>query len=64
MAEVTNTMINCPCCGELSASVERRHRYTAYVDDSMNYLFSCDLCYKEDCDEMEELWRDYYSGRL
>lgn len=58
-----STYRECPCCGELRPDVEVRRRNTAYVDDDLNYLESCLLCYEGDCQYFDELWAMYWSDR-
>ena len=54
----------CPCCERDMPDVERRRRNTAYVDDELNYLVSCGECHARDLEYYQELWDDYWRGRL
>lgn len=54
----------CPCCLRWSLTVKRRHRCTAYHDDELNYLRACADCQRQDDEYFQELWQDYYAGRL
>lgn len=57
-------MRECPCCNRLSPDVKSRRRNTIYADDSMNFLESCQECWDNDNEHWEEMWSDYYAGRL
>lgn len=49
-------------CDSMDAVVHRMS--TAYVNDEENFRILCPRCQKE-CDEhWEEMWHEYYSGRL
>lgn len=52
----------CPLCFHIGPTAWRR-RNTAYVDDKLNWLLSCQACYDEDYANFQELWDDYYTSR-
>ncbi len=54
----------CPCCERFSFTIRRRSRNTAYVEESKNWLIACRSCQHEDDACYDELWADYYAGRL
>lgn len=58
-----HTKDKCPCCEEMSYSIERRRRNTSYEDDESNYLTSCLHCYAQDFEYYAERWEDYYASR-
>lgn len=49
-----------PCPNE---GVTRRQN-TAYVDNKMNWVTMCDDCFKFNEEHWDEMWTEYYSGRL
>jgi hypothetical protein len=49
----------CPCCGE--GETAKRRRNTSYANDALNWLVSCERCWKEDCEHYQELWDIYYA---
>lgn len=54
----------CPPCGRAFVYPKRRRLNTMYENEESNYITCCEDCYKEAYDYYEELWADYYSGRL
>ncbi len=54
----------CPCCERRSKSIESRRRNTRYVDDDLNFITSCDDCFREDDRYWKEQWDDYWSSVL
>lgn len=54
----------CPCCGELSTTIERRPQNTLYVDESMNWFIGCLACHEDNEAYWAERWAEYYSGVL
>lgn len=61
---VVGTRISkCPCCEVKSTTVERRGRNTCYLEDELNYLVSCLLCWMRDWDYYAERWAEYWSSR-
>lgn len=52
----------CDYCDRESLTVKIRRRNTAYVDDTMNFVSSCILCWMEQ--EWEAMWDEYWRGRL
>lgn len=55
----------CPFCKELSFYVKERHRNTAYCEeqDHLNYMISCDKCYKVDYEYHDALWKECRSSQ-
>lgn len=49
-------------CDSLSAEI--RHRGTAYVDDKQNWVTQCDSCYEQERAHWDDMWMEYYAGRL
>lgn len=54
----------CPRCGVIDGSVQRRRQSTAYVDDQQNFVLACETCYEEVESYWEERWQDYYRDIL
>lgn len=54
----------CPHCGRYRWHVARRYQGTAYIDNRLNYVSTCIPCYDEVIEYWEEMWDDYYRGRL
>jgi len=46
----------CPLCGDVSDTIAKRRRNTAYLDDKNNWLISCKACFEEDYENFQELW--------
>ena len=42
---------------------KNRRLNTAYVDDSCNWLYSCEQVYNDAIEYYKELWEDYYRSR-
>ena len=64
-----NTYINalngiCEGCGEKHETVEIRHQNTAYADDWKNYHALDEECQVQADEEWDDMWKDYYAGRL
>lgn len=53
----------CPNCGE-KKECRTYYRGTAYWEESLNYNYGCAECEQDECDQWEERWKEYYSGRL
>ncbi len=62
MAVAQQHKFRCPCCGELGLTVGVRRRNTAYAEKSLNWLFSCDRCFREDFEHFEDLWCEYLNA--
>lgn len=58
------SMKTCPCCERDMPDVERRHRNTAYVEEELNWLESCNECFQADWEHFADMWREYYGSRL
>jgi len=41
-----------------------RRQNTRYEDDRKNWVYACDECFKEIESHWEEMWSDYWAGRL
>lgn len=55
----------CPCCDRYFRwPVTTTRRHTAYCEEANNYMTSCRECHEEDNAYYDELWKDYYAGRL
>ena len=54
----------CPCCQRPRDEVKRRRLNTYYEDDDSNHLTSCETCYEDTRAHCDEMWADYYGGRL
>ena len=55
----------CPCCRRyFKWPVTTTHRHTQYCEEANNYMTSCRECHEEDNAYYDELWKDYYAGRL
>lgn len=53
----------CPRC-ELHGNISLRHQNCSYVNEMSNYYWLCEDCHQEIHDYYQELWDEYYSGRL
>lgn len=51
-------------CGPCFSIGYRQRQNTAYCDDSMNWIKMCDRCAIENDLHWQEMWNEYYSGRL
>ena len=56
-------LIKCPACGCNEASPIYR-RYTAYVDDDLNWSWCCPECREMESEYWAEMWSDHYSSRF
>lgn len=54
----------CPNHGEYWQYPKHYSRNTAYIDDKLNYGYAPRCCQQEEYEHFEELWKDYYAGRL
>jgi hypothetical protein len=56
----------CEYCQEChdESKIQRRRLNTAYYEDELNYMTSCEEVYKEAIEYYRELWSDYYSRIL
>jgi hypothetical protein len=55
----------CPCCGRYFRwPVTTERRCTEYSEPKNNYLTACKECHREDDDYYNDLWKEYYAGRL
>lgn len=55
----------CQRCGKIDPTdVARRHQNTRYVNEESNYATFCSDCQKEVDEYWDELWAEYYTGRL
>lgn len=54
----------CPRCNKYSFSVAHRRQNTAYTDDEQNFVNTCLPCFEEIEKEWEEMWDEYWRGRL
>jgi len=43
---------------------KRRHQYTAYVNDEMNWVFLCNECAHINDERWQERWDEYYAGLM
>lgn len=50
----------CPVCGQ-TGQIAKRRRNASYVDDEINWMISCEVCFQEDYDQLASQWEDYYS---
>jgi len=55
--------ISCPCpdCPGDGGDVKWRRRNSAYADDKLNWLLSCEKCWQYDTDRLQNDWDEYYS---
>ena len=51
-------------CSKCKSKGHLEHQSCAYVDEISNYYFLCDECHRETESLYQEMWEDYYSGRL
>ncbi len=60
------TIRKCPCCERWSQYVRNRHQNTAYCEalDHLNYLVSCEHCYRRSCEHWDAMWHEYWSSVL
>lgn len=42
--------------------LQRRRLNTAYVDEELNWMTSCEAAYEESVSYYKELWTDYYAS--
>lgn len=54
----------CPVCKKMMPDVGRRQRNTAYVNEDLNFLTSCQKCHDADEEYWSEQWQEYYSSRF
>jgi len=56
----------CKGCGEdyPDNEIQRRKLNTMYRDEESNWLVSCEDCYQDALKYYQQLWSDYYNGRL
>lgn len=47
-----------------SLNARRQRQNTAYVDDEHNWIVMCPECAEANAEYWEDMWRDYYAGRL
>jgi hypothetical protein len=56
----------CSCCGtwfNKRGSINKRRLNTAYVEESSNWIISCEDCFNEGLTYYQERWDDYHRGR-
>lgn len=51
---------HCAICERDNLCVMSRRLNTAYHDEQMNWLRSCEDCYNERIEHYRELWNEYY----
>lgn len=51
-------------CGRCGGKAYLEHSNCAYVNELSNYNFCCKDCHEEINEHYQELWDEYYSGRL
>jgi hypothetical protein len=57
---VYSRLCHCPGCGRYVDDVAKRRLNTAYHKDSMNWVTSCEDCFREVWEYYRELWGTYY----
>ena len=56
------TIRKCQHCGEWHECVKDRRMNTAYVDDHLNFMYSCSWCYRKAVEYWQERWHEYWSS--
>ena len=56
------TGVKCDRCDSLDAT--RRQQRTAYVDEESNFATLCPQCQELEDEFWDEMWSEYYAGRL
>lgn len=54
----------CPHCNTEFTKPFLLHQNCAYVDELSNYYWLCGRCHEEVYDNFQEMWDEYYAGRL
>lgn len=62
--ELQAQSVTCQQCEQESTTVERRRQNTAYADEESNWVTVCEKCFEKIQENWEEMWEDYYAGRL
>lgn len=52
----------CERCGDRGAFKARQR--TAYIDEELNWVTLCEPCHEENAEYWNEMWAEYYAGRL
>lgn len=54
----------CSYCKKIDGTVEKRRCNSQYADDESNWMTSCLECFEEKKEILQEMWEEYYAGRL
>lgn len=52
------------CCEGCGGRGERYRQRTSYNDDERNWITLCPICREDNDAHWDEMWADYYGGRL
>jgi len=55
-------LIICPCCERLMPNVSTRRMNTAYTNDALNYLESCEECFDSVCEYWDDMWSEHWDN--